>query len=84
MKSNRDLVLVASTPYGTMRLWFAPEFENRFSKISIWGGVDSRDPGLGASSVEISEKSLDFLRSMFPDFRFTDDARSALALWGCS
>lgn len=82
MKNNRTLVLISPTPYGSTRLWFAPEFENVFSKISIWGGVDSRDKHCGTVSVEIDSNKVPMLESIFPGFQFTDNSVKAMELWG--
>lgn len=86
--NNKPVVLLAATPFGSVRVWFKPniscEDKKSLAFCSLWKGIDAKDPACKTEGVEVSPEVAQNLPSMLPNLHFTSDATEAMAAWGVS
>ena len=84
--NNKPTILLAPTPFDSVRVWFKPESvsdeDKKFLiKVSLWG-IDARDSSCGTVGVEVLNSYEEILPSLLSNLHFTKDSSEALKAWG--
>lgn len=84
--NGKPTVLLASTPFDSVRVWFKAESlsvedKNLLVKVSLWKGIDAKDASCGTMGVEVSNSCATTLPSLLPNLYFTQNSSEAMKAW---